>query len=236
MRKLLIAGMVAVVATAGYGTSHDGSAIPPTKPASNAREAILAFAEGLAKGDETLALAVVEGTPAQRAEVQSMLKFASTILVFRDEFIAQYGKVAWSNFNDHEHKPSPVKQGEFSGNAHFALIQEDDLQSLRDYVVPEGKDEVFFPLPNELQQTRVFRVADGWLVDAGTVLPRRENADAKSFGELMEEMTSVVDRYRAAIGADDVSSDDLDIELGRAMMEVFGFTFDGPHRFDIDSL
>lgn len=52
----------------------------------------------------------------------------------------------------------------------------------------------------------------------------------------MAKMASVVDRYRAAIGANGITCDDLDVELGRAMMELMGMSFEGPHRFDMESL
>jgi len=79
---------------------------------------------------------------------------------------------------------------------------------------------------------RLVRVDGGWVVDAGGLLAGVADVDKAT--RQLNGLAGVVRTYRRAIGRPGVRADDIDVELGRAILkELSGVETDRPHRFDV---
>jgi hypothetical protein len=61
-------------------------------------------------------------------------------------------------------------------------------------------------------------------------------AEPEALADVMAGMTAMVEKYQKAIGRKDISGEDIDAELGRAIGKLLGFETPTKHRFDIDKI
>ncbi len=82
---------------------------------------------------------------------------------------------------------------------------------------------------------RFLKVDDGWVVDGATMMPPG-GIDVNNV-KTVKIITANVKKYQKAIGKPGISADNLDVQLGRAVVrELYGMEPNGRDRFDINAI
>jgi len=226
-RRWTWAGVLAAVClVAGCGKSAPASG---TRPAETAEKAVRAFLQGMKNCDEYAMLACGKADDEDGDAICALAEFGRAAGKFRVAFLKAYGQEAWERFNDRAHTPGET-------NAHLQLLEHsvDEMMSGVDLRI-QGPDVATFTVPNETRRSRIVKVEEGWLVDVRSLLPKQ--MESAKFAELMNYMADAVGAHQEAIGRPGIRPDDIDVELGRAIMErLLETEFGGPHRYDVDDL
>jgi len=199
------------------------------KGAATPKEAVAKFADAIRAMDKNAMIACCSGSKTEMRIVEIMADFGQAVLEFKKKFIKAYGEQAWKDFQD------PNKKLD-AGNARFMLPSGADLEAAKKQKITMEKDgTATFEQVGSTQQGKLVKVNGSWFVDAKSLLP--PNARPEDFIKMMTAFTALVGKYQKAIGHDGVSGEDIDVELGRAMVKLLlGFRTDQPHRFDIDKI
>jgi hypothetical protein len=79
------------------------------------------------------------------------------------------------------------------------------------------------------------KVNGGWLINAKTIFESKVNL--KSIASYMNNVAAIINKYYKAIGYGNISSEDIDVELSRALMDVtIGVPPQIKYRFNIDNI
>jgi len=200
------------------------------KEPSTPREAMVQFVEGMHAGNESKLFTAVDASPAQQDFLRATRDFLTAISDFRDAFTSAYGQQAWRDFQDESKGPQ-------DGNAHFSIP--DAAVAVAKYqaaAIDQRGGEAFCPNLDEPGKTiRIVQVGSRWRVDGNTVCPTAVEMQQKM--AQVKPLTDVIRKYQPAIGQPGITPEDIDAELGRAMMKVLrGLETPAPHRFNVDKL
>ena len=193
-------------------------------------DAMVQYVEAMHEGNEPKLFAALEASEAQKEFLRVSMDFLTAISDFRDAFINAYGQQAWSNFQDDSKGPK-------DGNAKLNAADLDEaVAKVRKATFDERGDEAFCPnLDGPGKTVRIVKVGSGWRVDANTVCPTAVEMQKKI--DQIKPLTDVIRKYKKAIGHQGIEPEDIDAELGRAMLKVLrGIETSAPHRFNIDEL
>ena len=222
MKRLLIraAGITCVLLAGGVQSSAG-------EPTDAPREALIEAISSLVKDSESQMLAYFDATPQERQGLSGLYAFNHAGIAFRGAFIKTYGQQAWADFQDR-------RKGPPNGNARLDLFGEKEMGELRRARIELQGDEAYCRLSNSPHLVRMVKAKDRWLVDATSLFPG--GTDAKRMGKLLTSAAATVRKYQKAIGHPGITPEDIDAELGRALVKVMaGVTIHAPHRFDIDN-
>jgi hypothetical protein len=221
MKRLLVCLLLALL-LAISGCSN--------KEPSTPSDAMVQFIEATHEGNEPKLFAALEASEAQKEFMRVTMDFITAISDFRDAFTNAYGQQAWSNFQDDTKGPK-------DGNAKLSTTDSDEaVAKYRNAAFDERGDEAFCPNLDEPGKTiRIIKVGSGWRVDANYVCPTTVEMQKKI--RQIKPLTDVIRKYKKAIGHQGIKPEDIDAELGRAMLKVLrGLETPAPHRFDIHEL
>ena len=198
-----------------------------SKGPSTPRDALIQFLEAMHEGDESKLFAALQATEAQKDFMRVTMELHTTVSDFRDAFTTAYGQQAWNDFQDDSKGPK-------DGNAKLPTTDSDGgVVRWRNAAIDERGAEAI--CENLGTVRRIVKVGGAWRVDAFSVCPT-----AKEMRRIIDEIkpvTVVIQKYRKAIGREGIKPEDIDAELGRAMVEVRrGLETPAPHRFDVDEL
>jgi hypothetical protein len=196
-------------------------------------EAALVMAtEALLDGQEAKFLAAFKIKDDKEKELlKALVRFVSAGQKFKTAFIQTYTEKAWEKFNDPKHDP-----GNGEGNARVALLAQDEvLTAAKGAKITMAGDTANCTITykNETKTTWKFvKEKDGWLA-----LPESFTGDATDIEKTTKILNGFADllpKYQRAIGKDGLTADDIDVELGKAVIkELFGFETKPP-RFDVN--
>lgn len=201
----------------------------PPEPASSPSEALMGYTRAVIGGDVREAAAHVVSDADSRRWLASIIWQQQVTMRFHALFVDAYGQDALEEFNDIGSPTRPT-------DAHLTLMTD---VSLREFQSNPPKADastrsVEFGSWEGLDGA-VVRVDGGWLVDGAAAIPPSMSVD--HFIQILNNRTSATSRYLKAIGYKGITAEDLDIELGRAIMaEGRGTDPGGPHRFRIEEI
>ncbi|MBC8872530.1 MAG: hypothetical protein H8E44_24110 [Planctomycetes bacterium] len=228
-RALITVAALGVVAGIGLllfvlmpARSNDG----PSSP----REALIRYAEVLHDGDESRLFAALQATEAQKDFMRANMQFLTAKNAFRDAFTTAYGQQAWDDFQDDSKGPK-------DGNAKITTTDSDEIVARwRNATIDErGHEALCKDSAGAEKAVRLIKVDGAWRVDASSVCPRTQQM--RKMIEEIKPVTVLLRKYEKAIGREGIKPEDIDAELGRAIMKVLkGVETPAPHRFDIDRL
>lgn len=201
-----------------------------SKEPSTPTDALIQLTEAMHEGNESKLFAALEATEAQKDFILVTMDFLTATIDFRDAFTNAYGQQAWNDFQDDSKGPK-------DGNAKFTIMDSDEIVAqYRNAAIDERGDEAFYQSLDEPGKTvRIIKVGGAWRVDASSVCPTAEQMQQKM--DQIKPITALTRKYKKAIGRQGIKPEDIDAELGRAMMKVLrGLETPAPHRFDIDEL
>ena len=226
MKKLAVVYLGASLLLAGHGCGS-----PEPKPGKTPKEIVARLAQAMYEGNKIEMLACFTGTDQEKRPVESIANFMVAALTFKEAFIETYGQEEWDKFQDPEKKPK-------EGDAEFFLITKEKLERMKRADVRIEGEKAFFLVPNgpaEALEAVIVRQADGWLIQASSFLP--VGAEPVAFSNMMDGLAAVVVKYHKAIGHEGLTPEDIDAELGMAMIKaILGFEMTTPHRFNIDEI
>ncbi len=211
---------------------------PESKPApvkrTGAHGATVDFFTALLNGDAEAAIAVVEGSDKEKKALTARANYQRASVQFKTAFVNKFGDGAWAKFNSPEHLPEPATSQRPPFNARLSVFEQVDLDQMLLYKPQENGDEASYPA--EQGDLKVVKKNGVWkLVAASLLPPGLDGADKAT--QILTASTSHIARFTKAIGKDGVSADDIDVELGRAIVEtLYGFSSQESHRFDVGSL
>jgi hypothetical protein len=213
---------------------------PAAKTPSSPKAAMTQYYEGLCTADEDKLFKAVKADDQQKDLLKALIGFTKVGTEFRDAFIIQYGQAGWTRFND----PN-VDPGNGEGNANLAVPDlKEQLTKIANVQIVEKKDEAFADLPDpsgKVQRWRMVMVlqdgrVDGWVVDSASLLTP-EGTDVPKLTAELRKMTDLVAKHRKAIGKPGITGDDIDVELGKQVVqELTGTPARGRQRYDVDKL
>lgn len=211
------------------GACSKSEKLADAQPAETPGALIQRFGLAFHEADRDDLVRCLMGSKAEKHAVASVTDFAQAVFRFRDDFIKAYGKQEWERFLDPEQAPE-------GGDTSLSLVTEADLKELEQIDIEiEGDTVAYASFPNLHDRLKMVKVDGGWLVEAGSILP--PNAEPEAFREMMTTMASLIGKYQQAIGHPGVSGEDIDAELGTAMMKkLFGISFPREPRFDIEKI
>jgi hypothetical protein len=220
VREALVIVLMAMVMA---GCSRSKASAPATPEALVKR-----MMEASSRGDKEQLLSCFTGTGEELKAMESVAEFITAALSFRDKFIKTYGEQAWKDFQSPEGGPR-------EGNATLDVVTEADIREAAKMEILVERNRARFTPPGETQEVVAVRTDGGWLIQVSSLLP--PNADPESFATMMSVTAAEVSKYEEAIGRQGIKPEDIDAELGRALMKVIvGASTNAPHRFDIDNL
>ena len=196
----------------------------PVKYAKTPEDAVVLMATAFSVPDWEQLEVVTKTDSGDKAALKEFITFVDAGLNFRDAFIREYGKAGWETFQD-------PKQGPKDGNAKLNLnVGEESIAKAKKADIKVNGDKATAQLPGEKKPLKLVREDGNWLVDLRGALPRSETRK-------MANLAKVIVKYQKAIGHKDISGEDIDAELGRAILkELRGIETGKPHRFEIDSI
>ena len=196
--------------------------------ASTPKEAVAAFGQALYEMDKEKFLACFTGNKDELRAIECVANFGAAALSFKKKLIEVYGEEEWLNFQ------SPGKAPK-EGNTTLNLMGERELEALKSIEIRIEGDKAYFPIPNESREAVLVRKDDGWRVLASSLIP--SGTEPKAFAKMVEQLAFTVGRYEKAIGYKNLTREDIDAELGRAMMKIMtGISTPVSHRFDIEKI
>ena len=198
------------------------------KGADTPKAAVMGFTRAIMKGDKKGMLVYCKGTPEELDVISAMADFAKAALTFKSAFIKAYGEQAWKDFQD------PAK-GPKDGNTKLNMPSQKDIDSIAktNFKIENGKTK--WSMPNSQQPVDVVLSDGKWFIVSASLLP--PGAEPAPFAKMMRSFATVLGQYQKAIGKKGISAEDIDAELGRALMKtLFGMSISAPHRFDIEKL
>jgi hypothetical protein len=188
------------------------------------------FVEAMYEGNEPKLYAALNASQAQKDFLRGGTDFLTAMSDLRDAFTNAYGQQAWRDFQDESKGPK-------DGNAHFSLPDAAEaVAKYRKAAIDERGNEAFCRNLDEPGKTvRMIKVGTGWRVDGNAVCPTVAEMQQKM--AQIKPLTDVIRKYQQAIGQPGITPEDIDAELGRAMLKVLrGLETSAPHRFNIDEL
>lgn len=219
---LLAAGFALLV------SCSKGGKLAEEQPADTPSQLLQRFTLAMHEADRDGLVSCVTGSRAEKQAMASIADFGQAVFRFRDAFVRTYGQEEWERFLDPEGAPE-------GGDTNFMLLSKEDVAAMKDAAIEVSGDKAHTPFPNTAERLSMIKTGQGWLVEAASLLP--PGAEADKFATMMDTMTQLIDRYGKAIGHSDITGEDIDAELGKAMMrEIFGISFPGEARFDIDKI
>jgi hypothetical protein len=242
-RLLGSAALVALLLGAGCSNQADKDKADKDKPKPAAktpatpREAFLQANEALVSGDEEAFFKAVKfADDPQKEYFKVSLAMTRNNHEFRDAFLKAYGEAAWKRFNDPNIDP-----GNGEGNSALTVpdLDADTRARLEKATFEEKGDEAVSTAIDPSGKTfhwKFVKVADGWVVDATSLNPPT-GADRDNGTKMNRIIADNVKKYVKAIGKPGISADDLDVQLGRAVMsQLYGMEPNGRNRFDINAI
>jgi hypothetical protein len=211
---------------------------PPKKeyktPASP-KEAMVMVTEGLCDAnEEQLFKALQTANEKEKEFVKALVRFIRNTRSFQTAFVKAYGEKAWERFNDPNIDP-----GHGEGNATLTVMdKKEGLDNIEkaEIKLAETNDSATCEITDKKGKKitwRMTKVADGWMVQAST-FTAGTGADLDKTVKLFGTFADLLPKYQKAIGQKGITADDIDVELGKAMVkELFGLPTKPP-RFDPD--
>lgn len=226
MRSAVFALTVSLALSA-CGRSKGGK-----EPAPTPREAISKAVGAIIAGDADTTAKSFTGSSDALEMVKAMATFSHALEDFHKPFAVAYGEDAWMKFQDPKHDPG-------AGDFQFSRMDVSVLKEVEAMKIDERDKEAFFTMPGTepgaAPKGRVVKVDGGWLMDAESL--QQPGVDPAKQAKLFQSLAGMVQKYKRAIGKPGITPDDIDSEMGRALMkELTGFSTKDPHRFDIDKL
>jgi hypothetical protein len=198
------------------------------QPSDTPKEAVAAFMNAFKASDPKQLMATATGDAQQKRNMAKFARYLQATVLFRDDFVAEYGQKAWQRFNSPTHSPGKA-------NATLTLnIPDDDI--LDNLQIDIQGDRAIVKAPGEPQPMILRKIKGGWIVDMETLEPAGgQSLDASM--ELMNQLAPIIVKYRKAIGKEGITPDDIDYELGREMAPVLtGMELPVESRFRIEDL
>ena len=167
----------------------------------------------------------------------SLANFGQQAGRFREEFIAVYGRQKWDQFNN----PNfiPVTRGASAGaNGSVTVVEVADILRLtRQAIKNQNGDTSWVSIPNtDDARMLLVRRNEKWYFSAATVIPL-EGQQKRAAMEQLDAFGKQLPQFQAVIGAEGVTPNDIDAELGRVMLESGQvMRFSSEHRFDLAKL
>ncbi|HJZ58134.1 MAG TPA: hypothetical protein VKE74_24545 [Gemmataceae bacterium] len=249
MRKWkLVIATLAVVACVGATASvyawrtrgtHGSPDVPPpdgraaAKLPTSPQEALVECIQAMSRGDDARFFAVVETDHGlQRDYLRTLLEFIREATRFQDEFIRVYGRDAWVAFQDLRQKPD-------DGDAHLSILPwlENKLAWAPTAPIQQEGSEVYCVVAGEDAapcRWIFMQSGGGWRLDGRSLCPA-QNEIEKSTATL-RSCAEDVRRFAKVIGYPGLRPEDIDVELGRAMVQSIHGIKLPPKRFDIEKL
>jgi hypothetical protein len=198
------------------------------------KDAMLQVMEGMYAGNDEQVLKAVKADDKQKAFVRAVVLFVKNADDFRADFVKSYGKEKWDRFNDPNIDP-----GNGDGNATLTIpeLKEQREQVEKATIDIKGAEANAEMTDKAGKKTKwkLVKVEDGWVVDAASLMEGVADVDMTT--KQLTNLANLVKLYRKAIGKPGINPDDIDVELGRAIVkELLGIESNKPHRFDITKI
>jgi len=150
---------------------------------------------------------VVSGSEAEMAAIEQYIEFCREAIRFREAFIAEYGEDAWARFQDPE-------QAQAGGDTSLVFAEELKLKAVDSADVKPGS-HVYTSESQEIS-LEISELNGRYFVDASSLIP--DGVPASEFEKMMGKMRAAVEEHRHFIGQPNVSGEELDVRLGKAML------------------
>ena len=216
---VFVAGVLtALIGTKTFSPSENNRQLPSSTP----YESFTNFIKSFEFDTGSLAFDYCSATKTEREIINTFLAMERAAKDFRRDLIEAYGDDAWDILNDPDNGPS-------DGNINMPLIGDTIID--KDKIVRKGDSASY--IVNDNVTLISVRTSDGWLIDASCLIP--EGAKAEDFLEFSQRVPFLIKKYQKVIGHPGIGVVDIDAELGRELLSPI-FSFDTPHRFDIDAI
>lgn len=200
----------------------------PKRPQSSPIAAATLFIKSLIDSNEVDLQSILTGNEVSIKSMLSVLSFGKEASLFKKEFTEKYGLEEWEKFQDTSNKPE-------DGNATFQLLSRADVENIEIIHDEENDEEALFTMPSSRRKTKVVKKEGGWLIDVSSIFPENNRND--KFQKMMHNQARAIAKYRSVIGHKSITPEDIDADLGKAMMKAMGMSSSKiKYRFDIDKL
>jgi hypothetical protein len=204
----------------------------PKKGAKTPKDAMTQVTQAMYAGNEDQFLKGLKAADDKQKEFcKAVVVFVKNADDFRNDFVKAYGQKAWERFNDPNIDP-----GNGDGNANLTIPElKEALDVVEKANITVKGNEATAEMTDKAGKKsnwKLVKVDEAWLVDASSLtegVPDVEMTTAQ-----LKALAGIVKTYRKAIGKPGISGDDIDVEMGRAIVkQLLNIESNKPHRFDI---
>lgn len=168
--------------------------------ANTPKDAVLSFATAWERRDKAMLLACVQAGPKERAALEAMFDWTTTMMKFQESMVNAYGKDALDKTSIRESsgfpKAAQIERG-------LRIIQAGDKAA----AVMEGTDK---PL-------QLIRIDGVWKIDA-SAMPGQEDAQNEPMIAMARKMTRILEDVALNVGLPGVTPEWIDTELRQKML------------------
>ncbi|MCY2926494.1 MAG: hypothetical protein NT031_13840 [Planctomycetota bacterium] len=164
------------------------------------KDAVLSFATAWERRDKAMLLACVQAGPKERAALETMFDWTTTMMKFQESMVKAYGKDALDKTSIRESsgfpKAAQIERG-------LRIIQAGDKAA----AVMEGTDK---PL-------QLIRIDGVWKIDA-SAMSGQEDAQNEQMAAMARKMTRILEEVTLNVGLPGVTPEWIDTELRQKML------------------